>query len=902
MKIKLLIGVFLVICFTMSMAFAGENQLIIELPQFDIELEKGLNGEAVFEGATVGGEPGDPSLPYQSITVLLPPDADPKSVKVTLTDSVYEMVDGVWDVQPVPPLMVSGSSQEFWPQGSVIENGRNQNVYKKNQFFPESNIGRVTAGQKRQWKLAEALIYPFQYNPVEGKLRRLVKSKLLVSYSNQFSVKPNSADYDPMSEELKEELSKKVINFDAIAPEYESQKVNGSANLKQSYVIITTDEIQKASAKLADFIKFKESQGFNVEVVTEKNWGGGNGNEAADNIRNWLKNNYVKRNIKYVLLIGDPNPQYGDVPMKMCYALPVGNLYEECPTDLYYAELTGDWDLNKNGRYGEYDGDYLQGGIDLHFEVVVGRIPHYGNIGDLDYILSKTINYTKSGNLSWRKNVLLAMKPSDEYTPGYHLGEQIKNDVIIPKGWDYHRVYDEDYNINPPPETTPTIVENVKNTWTQKRFGAVFWWTHGWSQGASGILDTSHVHLLNDSYPVFTFQCSCHNSCLEDSYNLSYALLRNGAVGTVGGTRVTWYSQRQTHFENTSSNAGMTYEYAKRLITEEMPAGEALQSLKEDISPVGFGFWMNYLDIVLYGDPSVGLFNDTQKPIDLFISEFTWSRAKVTVNSPVIFRATVTNQGLSEIPAGTAILVRFTDENGVTLVETNRTYLRAPLAPGGTLSLVANKIWNPSRAGEYTISAEVVCDIADEWQDNNAISRKFSVSGDVLFSDDFENGAGNWATQDGNWSVVSDDGSNVYYQSKATEGRSWVPNLSWADCSVQARVNVVDFNGSNRVYVCARYKDGNNFYAASLTNSSSGGKLELRKKVNGSTTTLASKTYRLKTGAWYDVKIEVRGSQINMYVNDELQLTATDTSLSAGSVGLIAYKALAKFDDVVVTE
>lgn len=173
------------------------------------------------------------------------------------------------------------------------------------------------------------------------------------------------------------------------------------------------------------------------------------------------------------------------------------------------------------------------------------------------------------------------------------------------------------------------------------------------------------------------------------------------------------------------------------------------------------------------------------------------------------------------------------------------------------------------------------------------------VSAASLFSDNFDDGNANgWTTQNGSWSVVRDSGSYVFYQSSTSEGRAWI-NGSWSNYSVEAKVKVDNFNGSNRAYVCARIKDGNNYYAASLAGD---GKLEIRKKVSGSSSTLASKSYSLSTGTWYTVKLEVNGSNIQMYVNDTKQLSATDSSLSSGGAGLIAYKVVAKFDNVVVND
>lgn len=176
------------------------------------------------------------------------------------------------------------------------------------------------------------------------------------------------------------------------------------------------------------------------------------------------------------------------------------------------------------------------------------------------------------------------------------------------------------------------------------------------------------------------------------------------------------------------------------------------------------------------------------------------------------------------------------------------------------------------------------------------------ASAAALFSDDFENGsASNWTATTGTWSVVKDGSSNVYSQASTSEGRTSAGDSSWNNYTMQADVKVDNFNGTNRTYVAGRYKDGNNYYAASLYNSG-GGKLEIRKKVSGSSSTLVTKEYPLSTGVWYNVKLELSGSTIKMYVNNTLELTATDSSLSAGAVGFVTGKTLAKFDNVIVSD
>lgn len=168
--------------------------------------------------------------------------------------------------------------------------------------------------------------------------------------------------------------------------------------------------------------------------------------------------------------------------------------------------------------------------------------------------------------------------------------------------------------------------------------------------------------------------------------------------------------------------------------------------------------------------------------------------------------------------------------------------------------------------------------------------------GNTLFSDNFESGSSAWTQDRGQWSVIT-DGSKVYYHSDLVEGRTFTGSSSWTNYRVEARVKVDNFNGSNRAYVCGRYRDGNNFYAASLSN----GKIELRAKIGGSTSTLASKDLAISAGNWYTIKLEINGTTLNMYVDGVLQLTATHSGISSGGIGLVPYKVIAKYDDILVT-
>jgi hypothetical protein len=120
-------------------------------------------------------------------------------------------------------------------------------------------------------------------------------------------------------------------------------------------------------------------------------------------------------------------------------------------------------------------------------------------------------------------------------------------------------------------------------------------------------MNAYYAAMLDDTHPSIAFQTSCLNAWPESSNNLAFTLLQNGCVGTIAATRVSWYYIGQTTYAGSHSNAGMAYEFSKRIVNEKKEAGEALSLVKSSIDPGYNWFWQNWLGFNLYGDPSIGL-------------------------------------------------------------------------------------------------------------------------------------------------------------------------------------------------------------------------------------------------------------------------------------------------------
>lgn len=582
------------------------EMISVPLPESTAQVGQGADGSCAFsgDGLQYPGGTGEPSLPCQCVTVLLPPDADLATVRAAVSGCRFDPVPGEYDIAPVAPPVAGdgGPVAAGAPDGAGPAGGRDASVYGADALFPADMVVRVDVQEVRQWKTAQVLYAPFACNPVRRQLWRASGGAIEVTFGRR-GFRTSSAAFDGTGSEA---VRQTAVNWADMSGRYGGGDAPADAG---GYVIITTSAVREQSVNLADFAASKEARGFTVRVVTEEEWGGGAGNAAAEHIRAWLKSNYVSLGIRYVLLIGDPCPATGDVPMKMCYPQTYAPEYEQCPTDFYYAELTSAWNADGDSRYGECGDDFF-GNPPRAAEVAVGRIPYYGNVYDLDHILVKIMSYENapSDTTAWRRKALLPMEPCDQMTPGYQLAEEIRNKVLVPGGWACHRVYDSDYGLRPAPETVPCTVDGVARAWNGSDFGAILWWTHGWSEGAADVMDLGRVGSLDDEHPGFTFQASCHNGQPEDARNLGYSLLRNGCIATVSASRVSWYSRGQESFAGTSTASGMAFEYSRRLIAEGMYAGDALNDLRLDTAlGSNDAFWMNYLVFNLYGCPAVGV-------------------------------------------------------------------------------------------------------------------------------------------------------------------------------------------------------------------------------------------------------------------------------------------------------
>lgn len=617
-----------------SVVVSDANEITIQFKSNNYSITKDADGYDSIDmnDFSIKYIPEEPMLPSSNANVLLPPNVDISSIKLEVISENIKQLDGTYNIRPAPEprILSDNGTYDFAASGEPIEVKKSA-VYQNDSAYPEKNVQLLPYAQMRKWIFVPVQFIPIKYNPVQMTLILIENVTVKISYDLQSAT---SAEESNLLKDtvMDSQAPGMFINYNEMKDLYGAQTdASYETSATGRYVIITTNAIRSASSKLNAFIAHKQSLGYAVSVVTETDFGGLTGqtpDRKAEKIRQWLKNNYVSLGIKYVLLIGNPTPYEsgeGDIPMKMCWPrYGAGDGYENAPTDAFYADLTGNWDKDGDGYYGEWSDFTASGGVDFSSEAYVGRIPVYNaDYTTLDSILQKTIDYETSGSTAWRKSALLPMSFSDSGTDGAYLGEQMKDDYLSSNSYSTWRMYQQGVSGSCTLDSIFASEENLRggsvvpNRWAGNDFGIVGWWGHGNSQGAyvgysscndGAFMLSSNAPSLDDTHPSFTYQCSCLNGYPEYAANLQYSILKKGGIATVSATRVSWYSPGQTDFVMTPTNAGMGYEYVKKLVSEK-PAADALYLIKPGIYPYIAEWMMNYYVFNVYGDPSVSIMN-----------------------------------------------------------------------------------------------------------------------------------------------------------------------------------------------------------------------------------------------------------------------------------------------------
>ena len=148
------------------------------------------------------------------------------------------------------------------------------------------------------------------------------------------------------------------------------------------------------------------------------------------------------------------------------------------------------------------------------------------------------------------------------------------------------------------------------------------------------------------------------------------------------------------------------------------------------------------------------------------------------------------------------------------------------------------------------------------------------------------------------WQLIVADGLLALRQSDNTGDVRWISKVAVGNQVVSARVRPMSYGATTGtqdpwVGIAAHLVDEQNYFYLTLRRSN---QLSLRRVVNGQIQVLATVPQPVATGTWYDLRLEMIGTNIRAYVNGDLRIQTRDSTLSGGGRNaLLMYKTAADF-------
>ena len=465
-----------------------------------------------FGHAVLTSEKGAPALPYfaQSIQV-------PNSGKLS-----YEVVyDGYYEIQDIEVAPSKGNlKRNVNPDTVPYEFGT---AYNQDQFYPGNLSDMTNPFILRTTRGVNVALFPYQYNPVQKRLRvyeNLRVNVLIDSQQEGFNeIHQNQFSRTAAFQDIYEHH---YLN-PADEPEYTTVNDMGA-------MLVITDE--SFVETLLPLTRWKNQSGIKTIIVTTEDTG-----TTDTQIKSYIEDFYVANpDLVYVLLVGDsdkvPSHTYGS------------SGWEQLWSDSYYGQISG-------------------GPNDFYPELLVGRLS--GNNAEIEVMVNRILEYEKTPmEGSWMKNAIgLGSNEGNGYgNDGESDFQHLRNIRTQLMDFGFETVYEfyqgsqggEDLSGEP----TPTMINAAMDSGT----GLFNYTGHGWLEGMyTGNYTNSDVLNMNNhgKYP-FVISVACNNGTFVGETTLGEVFMRassegfpTGSIGFAGSSiLMSWAPPMATQDEMTN--------------------------------------------------------------------------------------------------------------------------------------------------------------------------------------------------------------------------------------------------------------------------------------------------------------------------------------------------------------
>ncbi|MFH1196805.1 MAG: exo-alpha-sialidase [bacterium] len=214
--------------------------------------------------------------------------------------------------------------------------------------------------------------------------------------------------------------------------------------------------------------------------------------------------------------------------------------------------------------------------------------------------------------------------------------------------------------------------------------------------------------------------------------------------------------------------------------------------------------------------------------------------------------------------------------------------------------------WRESKQEIYISESRIVKDTSRMEREMRGIiaykrekQNYYFSKGNILFRDNFEQEKDRgWENRSGCW-IIKD---NTYVGYGATEAQSFIGNQNWDDYAYEGQFNL-DAIDHRTAYIYFRVLSNNGIIKYYRINNffRTGVKVEY---FDGSALIpVAEYAYPIHKDRWYGYRVEVKGNQLNYFLDDSLIISSDRiTKIANGKIGVGAFASPTYFRKIKVTE
>ena len=471
-----------------------------------------------FQGCLPSGTVGEPTLPWQSISLLLPQGQEAVAINVELFDFVE--LEGSFNLFPCQKPRPISSDE-------MIPFAKNESLHRSNEAYPMQNHANVSTQYLNGVAFAFSGFTPVQYIPATGKVSYAQTVKVTIETTTSRDDHSRKLWLTPENEASIQRLAQ---NPTVLSTYNKRGREIGGYDM----LVITSEEW---IPRFGEYLNLYNDKGIRTRIVSiETIYDLMDGRDNQEKIRNYIIQEYEDNGIQMVSLGGDVSI----VPYRSLFCYAQESDQDNLPADMYYACLDGTLNDDNDNLWGEIGED------DLLPELGIGRLP-FNNEVQFETIMHKTFSYLQNPVLGEFTSPILG---AEHLGDGYYGSDDMERLIGVNNDFDYTTVgYPEDYNFK-------KYYATPQHDFRGGEFRDLI---------CTGGQYVHHVGHANDDYVAGWYGSSMGNSFFggNDGINHNYMLfhshgcicgdfprncvlekmvtIETGFVVTVGNSRYGWY-------------------------------------------------------------------------------------------------------------------------------------------------------------------------------------------------------------------------------------------------------------------------------------------------------------------------------------------------------------------------